>query len=52
MPPGLASIVASYFCFHAGQPAIDGWRHVRSVQLRQAMTAVPWAARALGLSPP
>ena len=52
VPPGLASVVASYFCYHAGQPAITEWPHVRSVQLRQARTALPWAARTLGLSPP
>ena len=52
VPPGLASIVASYFCFHAGQPAITGWPHVRSVQLRQATTALPWAAHVLDLPPP
>jgi hypothetical protein len=52
VPPGLASIVASYFCFHAGQPAIDGWPHVRPLQLRQARAALPWAARAMGLPAP
>lgn len=52
VPPGLASVVASYFCYHAGQPAITEWPHVRSVQLRQARTALPWAARAFGLPPP
>jgi hypothetical protein len=52
VPPGLASVVASYFCYHAGQPAVLEWPHVRAVQLRQARTALPWAAGTLGLTPP
>lgn len=52
VPPELAAVVASYFCAHAGRPAIPTAPHVRRTQLRQATTALPWAARVLGLPPP
>jgi hypothetical protein len=52
VPAGLASVVASYFCAHAGLSEIPTAPHVRSIQLQQARTALPWAARCLGLSPP
>jgi hypothetical protein len=52
VPAGLVSIVASYLCAHAGLPQIPTAPHVRATQLRQARTALPWAARALGLPPP
>jgi hypothetical protein len=52
VPPELASVVASYFCAHAGRPPISTAPHVRPTQLKQARTALPWAARALGLPPP
>jgi hypothetical protein len=52
VPPGLAAVVASYFCSHAGLPPIATAPNVRQTQLRQARTALPWAARALGLPRP
>jgi hypothetical protein len=52
VPAGLAAVVASYFCAHAGLPAIPAAPRVRATQLRQAETALPWAARALGLPDP
>lgn len=52
VPPELAAVVASYFCAHAGRPPIPTAPNVRPAQLRQARTALPWAARALGLPPP
>lgn len=50
--PELASLIAGYFCLHAGLPVIPSAPNVRAVQMRQAATALPWAARALGLPPP
>lgn len=50
--PGLAAWVAGYFCSHAGEVPLPEAPHVRPLQLRQARTALPWAARALGLAPP
>jgi hypothetical protein len=50
--PGLAAWVAGYFCSHAGEAELPEAPHVRPLQLRQARTALPWAARALGLPPP
>jgi Ser/Thr protein kinase RdoA (MazF antagonist) len=52
VPTGLATVVASYFCAHAGLPPIPTAPRVRQTQLRQAETALPWAARALGLPEP
>jgi hypothetical protein len=52
VPAGLAAVVASYFCAHAGLPPIPTAPRVRETQLRQAETALPWAARALGLPEP
>ena len=52
VPPNLVAAVASYFCAHAGRPAIPTAPRVRAVQLAQARTALPWAARVLGLPPP
>lgn len=51
-PPGLAAAVASYFCAHAGRPPIPTAPRVRRTQLEQARTALPWAARVLGLPEP
>ena len=48
----LAALLAGYFSAHAGRPPIPEAPHVRGLQLRQARTALPWAARALGLPPP
>jgi len=48
----LAAWVAGFFCSGAGEPAIPEAPHVRPLQLMQSRTALPWAARALGLPPP
>jgi hypothetical protein len=48
----LAALLAGYFSAHASRPEIPEAPHVRTLQLRQAATALPWAARALGLPPP
>jgi len=50
--PELAAWVAGYFCSRAGDPPIVEAPHVRPLQLLQSRTALPWAARALGLRPP
>jgi hypothetical protein len=50
--PGLAAWVAGYFCARAGEAPIPDAPHVRELQLRQSRTALPWAARALGLPAP
>ncbi|HEX6231454.1 MAG TPA: aminoglycoside phosphotransferase family protein [Actinomycetota bacterium] len=52
VPPGLATVVASYLCAHACLPPIPTAPNVRPAQLRQARTALPWAASALGLRAP
>lgn len=52
VPPELAALVAGFFCAHAARPAPATAPHVRGLQLRQARTALPWAARALGLPEP
>jgi aminoglycoside phosphotransferase (APT) family kinase protein len=51
-PPELASYVAGFFASRAGQPEISHAPMVRTVQRRQLQTALPWAARVLGLDPP
>lgn len=48
----LAALLAGYFAAHAARPEVPERPDVRTLQLRQARTALPWAARALGLSPP
>ncbi len=50
--PAIASLLAGYFCARAGLPAIPQAPHARPLQLMQSKTALPWAARALGLPPP
>lgn len=50
--PGLAAWIAGYFCERAGDPPFPDAPHVRPLQLMQSRTALPWAARALGLPPP
>lgn len=50
--PGLAAWAAGFFCARAGLAPIPDAPHVRPLQLRQAVTALPWAARALGLPTP
>jgi phosphotransferase family enzyme len=50
--PELASLMAGYFASYAGLPPPDFAPRVREVQKSQLRTALPWAARALGLPPP
>jgi aminoglycoside phosphotransferase (APT) family kinase protein len=50
--PGLAASVAGYFCARAGEPPFPDAPYVRPLQLKQSRTALPWAARSLGLPPP
>lgn len=47
-----APALAGYFCSRAPQPGIRDAPHVRRVQLEQATTSLPWAARWLGLPEP
>jgi len=49
--PELAALLAGYFCSRAGLPEIPQAPHVRPLQLAQARTSLPWAARLLGLPP-
>jgi hypothetical protein len=44
-----AAALAGYFCSRAAMPPIPDAPRVRRVQLEQARTALPWAARWLGL---
>lgn len=48
----IAALVAGYLACQAAKPPISTATHVRPLQLSQARTALPWAARALGLPPP
>jgi hypothetical protein len=50
--PELAAFVAGYFAGRTGLPPIDDAPRVRDVQLSQLRSALPWACRELGLSPP
>lgn len=50
--PEVAALVSGYFAARAGLPEISDAPRVRAVQRRQLATALPWAARALGLPPP
>lgn len=50
--PGLAAVVAGYFCARGGLPVVPEAPRARWIQARQARIALPWAARALGLPPP
>jgi hypothetical protein len=53
--PGLqaiASLLAGYFSARAGLPPISEAPHARPLQLMQAKTSLPWAARLLHLPPP
>jgi hypothetical protein len=47
-----AALLAGYFCAHAPRSPIPLAPHVRPLQLAQARTALPWAARAIGLPMP
>ena len=48
----LAALICGFFAANAGLPPIPDAPHVRWIQLRQLRIALPWAARALGLTPP
>jgi len=47
-----AAALAGYFCSRAPLPTIPDAPRVRHVQLEQARTSLPWAARRLGLPAP
>jgi hypothetical protein len=47
-----APALAGYFCANAGLDVIPDAPHVRRIQRDQAASALPWAARWLGLPPP
>ena len=50
--PELAALISGYFAHRSGQPVGDASPRIRAVQHAQLGTALPWAARALGLPPP
>jgi aminoglycoside phosphotransferase (APT) family kinase protein len=50
--PQLASLLAGYFSARAGLPPVPQAPHARPLQLAQSTTALPWAARLLGLPAP
>jgi hypothetical protein len=50
--PALAAWVAGYFCARAGNAPLPEAPHVRPLQVQQSRTALPWAARPLGLPAP
>jgi len=50
--PEIVAWVTGYFCARAGGPLVPDAPHVRPLQLAQARTALPWAARTLGLAAP
>jgi hypothetical protein len=50
--PALAALLAGYWAWRAGKPAPAPGSRVRDIQRTQLTTALPWAARALGLTPP
>jgi hypothetical protein len=50
--PEAAALISGFFAARAGLPPIQRAPRVREVQRAQLSTALPWAARALGLSPP
>ena len=47
-----AAILSGYWAYRAGLPPPSGATGVREVQKAQLTTALPWAARSLGLVPP
>jgi hypothetical protein len=51
-PPELAAWVSGFFASRAGEPDLPHAPLVRQIQRRQLVTALPWAARVLGLPPP
>jgi aminoglycoside phosphotransferase (APT) family kinase protein len=50
--PEAAAFMSGFFAARAGLPRIPTAPHVREIQLAQLRTALPWAARALGLAEP
>ena len=46
-----AGLVSGYFAARAGLPTIEDAPQVRRVQMKQLLTSLPWAVRALGLPP-
>jgi hypothetical protein len=50
--PEVAAWVSGFFAARAGLPMIADAPYVRRVQRAQLITALPWAAHALGLVPP
>jgi Phosphotransferase enzyme family len=50
--PEMASLLAGFFGSRAGLSPIPQAPHARPLQLMQTRTALPWAARLLGLPPP
>jgi hypothetical protein len=50
--PEVAASVSGFFAARAGLPLLPEAPRVRIVQLQQLRTALPWAARALGLPMP
>ena len=50
--PGIVALVAGFFASEAGLPDIPVAPRVRTIQRAQLEIALPWAAHALGLSPP
>jgi len=48
----IASLLAGYFGWRGARAAIPEAPHVRPLQRKQAATALPWAARSLGLPAP
>jgi hypothetical protein len=50
--PELAALCAGFFACRAGLPEPSAAHNLRAVQRAQLAVALPWAARALGLSPP
>lgn len=48
--PELAAVVSGFLAAHAGRPDIPTAPRVREIQRTQLRTALPWAARALGLA--
>lgn len=50
--PEAAALVSGFFAARAGLPAPTTAPRVRTVQLAQLRTALPWATRELDLPPP
>lgn len=50
--PELAALLSGYWAWNAGKPPGGLPAEVRQVQLKQLCSALPWAARALGLPAP